>query len=51
MGREERVGQGRRADGEWDWQALRKGIVVNERGDVAFYDGSFVEDPWRMLRG
>lgn len=38
--------QGKRGDGEWDWQALRKG-VVDERGDVAFYDGSFVEDPWR----
>lgn len=41
---------GKRADGEWDWQALRKG-VVDERGDVAFYDGSFVEDPWRGLGG
>lgn len=43
--------QGRRGDGEWDWQALRKGVVVDERGDVAFYDGSFVEDPWRGLGG
>lgn len=42
--------QGKRGDGEWDWQALRRG-VVDERGDVAFYDGSFVEDPWRGLGG
>ena len=46
---EEMRRQGRRGDGEWDWQALRKGMVVDERGDVAFYDGSFVEDPWRGL--
>lgn len=50
-GGEEMRGVGKRADGEWDWQALRKGVVVDERGDVAFYDGSFVEDPWRGLRG
>lgn len=42
--------QGKRGDGEWDWQALRKG-VPDERGDVAFYDASFVEDPWRVLGG
>ncbi len=42
---------GRRQDGTWDWQALRKGFR-DERGDMAFYDGSFVEDPWRgLLRG
>ena len=40
--------QGKRDDGEWDWQALRRG-VPDERGDVAFYDASFVEDPWRGL--
>lgn len=34
-----------------DWRAqLRKG-VRDENGDVAFYDGSFVEDPWRGLVG
>lgn len=42
--------QGKRGDGEWDWQALRRG-VLDERGDVAFYDGSFVEDSWRGLEG
>lgn len=41
-------GEGRRADGEWDWGALRRG-VRDERGDMAFYDASFVEDPWRDL--
>ncbi|KAM0797940.1 hypothetical protein BDR22DRAFT_914402 [Usnea florida] len=39
-------GGGRGEDGEWDWQALRMG-VRDQRGDVAFYDKSFVEDPWR----
>ncbi len=48
-GEDEMRRQGKRGDGTWDWQALRKGVVVNERGDVAFYDGSFVEDPWRGL--
>ncbi len=42
--------QGKRGGGEWDWQALRKG-VLDERGDVAYYDLSFVEDPWRGLGG
>ncbi|KAL6715196.1 hypothetical protein ACLMJK_007460 [Lecanora helva] len=37
------------AEVTWDWQALRKGIK-DENGDVAFYDQSFVEDPWRELR-
>jgi hypothetical protein len=41
---------GKRADGEWDWQALRRG-VRDEKGDLAFYDASFVEDPWRGLLG
>lgn len=50
-GGEEMRRLGKRADGEWDWQALRKGVVVDERGDVAYYDGSFVEDPWRGLGG
>ncbi len=34
-------------DEAWRW---RKG-VKNENGDVAYYDASFVEDPWRELRG
>lgn len=32
----------------YDWQSLKRGIR-NERGDVAYYDASFVEDPWRHL--
>ena len=39
---------GRKTDGQWDWQALRRG-VRDERGDMAFYDASFVEDPWKDL--
>ncbi len=39
---------GRKADGQWDWQALRRG-VRDARGDIAFYDASFVEDPWKHL--
>lgn len=31
-----------------DFKSLRKGIR-EERGDMAYYDGSFVEDPWRGL--
>ena len=34
---------------QYDWHALRKG-VRDERGDVAYYDTSFVEDPWKNLR-
>lgn len=34
--------------GQYDWAALRRG-VRNERGDVAYYDASFVEDPWKDL--
>ena len=41
---------GRMANGQWDWGALNKGIRV-ERGDIAYYRQSFVEDPWRKLRG
>lgn len=48
MERERSRRQGTRDDGEWDWQALRRG-VPDEKGDVAFYDASFVEDPWRGL--
>lgn len=31
-----------------DFKGLRKGIR-DERGDMAYYDDSFVEDPWRGL--
>ena len=41
--------QGKLPNGHWDWQALRRGIR-NERGDTAFYDASFVEDPWAVLK-
>ncbi len=34
--------------GNYDWQSLKRG-VRNERGDVAYYDASFVEDPWKHL--
>ena len=33
----------------YDWSALKKG-VKDERGDVAYYDASFVEDPWKRLK-
>ena len=33
---------------QYDWHALRKGIK-DESGDVAYYDASFVEDPWKHL--
>ncbi|MCJ1477378.1 hypothetical protein MMC13_006049 [Lambiella insularis] len=36
------------SQGRYDWAALRRG-VRNERGDVAYYDASFVEDPWKDL--
>ncbi|KAG7004801.1 hypothetical protein G7Y79_00023g053850 [Physcia stellaris] len=32
----------------YDWYALRKG-VRDQNGDVAYYDVSFVEDPWKGL--
>ncbi|KAL9040445.1 MAG: hypothetical protein Q9180_001904 [Flavoplaca navasiana] len=32
------------------WNEWRRG-VRNGKGDMAFYDASFVEDPWRGLRG
>ncbi|KAL9634376.1 MAG: hypothetical protein Q9164_004127 [Protoblastenia rupestris] len=41
--------EGRMGNGQWDWQALRRG-VRDERGDTAFYDASFTEDPWAGLR-
>lgn len=45
-GGEDKVGV---ASGElYDWRALRKG-VVDRRGDVTYYDESFVENPWRDL--
>ena len=34
--------------GEYDWSALRRGIK-DEKGDMAYYDASFVEDPWKHL--
>lgn len=34
----------------YDWAVLRRG-VRNEQGDIAYYDQSFVEDPWRELKG
>ena len=39
---------GQKTGGQWDWQALRRG-VRDARGDMAFYDASFVEDPWKHL--
>ena len=44
----DRLEPGRKPDGQWDWQALRRG-VRDARGDMAFYDASFVEDPWKHL--
>lgn len=41
------AGQDGRA--QYDWHALRKG-VRGGGGDVAYYDTSFVEDPWKNLR-
>ena len=32
-----------------DWAALKRG-VQDARGDVAYYDKSFIEDPWQELR-
>ena len=32
----------------YDWYALRKG-VRDQNGDLAYYDVSFVEDPWKGL--
>ena len=43
-----RTAGGRLPNGEWDWQALRKG-VRDENGDIIYYDASFVEDPWTDL--
>lgn len=36
-------------NGEWDWYALRRG-VPDENGDMAYFDKSFVEDPWARLK-
>ncbi|KAL8795634.1 MAG: hypothetical protein Q9195_001872 [Heterodermia aff. obscurata] len=33
---------------QYDWHMLRKG-VRDDRGDVAYYDARFVEDPWKNL--
>ena len=40
---------GRLQNGDWDWYALKRG-VKNQQGDIAFYDASFIEDPWAHLR-
>ncbi|KAL9122615.1 MAG: hypothetical protein Q9187_000829 [Circinaria calcarea] len=34
----------------YDWAALRRG-VRNQQGDIAYYDRSFMEDPWEGLIG
>lgn len=34
---------------QYNWHALRKG-VRDKKGDLAYYDPSFVEDPWKDLR-
>jgi len=39
-----------RPPGGYDWAALKRG-VRNERGDMCYYDASFVEDPWAKLMG
>ena len=36
-------------DQHHDWVALRRGVWVS-RGEVAYYDKSFIEDPWQGLR-
>ncbi|KAL9100704.1 MAG: hypothetical protein Q9163_003949 [Psora crenata] len=41
--------EGKLPNGKWDWHALRQGIR-NKRGDMVFYDASFVEDPWAALK-
>ena len=47
-------GTGRKPSGsgeqqsQHDWHALRKG-VRDRRGDIAYYQPSFVEDPWKDL--
>ena len=46
---ESRPSAGEDGYSQYDWHALRKG-VRDERGDVAYYDTSFVEDPWKKLR-
>lgn len=40
---------GKNMNGEWDWYALRRG-VHEKNGDIAYYDASFVEDPWAHLK-
>lgn len=35
-------------EGPYDWKALRRG-VRDARGDVAYYQKSFVEDPWATV--
>jgi hypothetical protein len=36
------------ADAQDDWAALRRG-VRNARGDMVYFDWSFLEDPWAGL--
>ncbi|MCJ1284601.1 hypothetical protein MMC26_003935 [Xylographa opegraphella] len=45
-----RTHQSQSREGYYDWNALRKG-VRNEKGDLVYYDASFVEDPWKDLVG
>ena len=40
---------GGRGQAQQDLYALRKG-VRDQRGDVAYYNPSFIEDPWKDLR-
>ena len=40
---------GKLPNGQWDWNALRRG-VRDEHGDTAYYNASFVEDPWAALK-
>ena len=49
FGNEPHLSAGEDGYPRYDWHALRKG-VRDERGDVAYYDASFVEDPWKNLR-
>ena len=41
--------RGKMPNGDWNWYALRKG-VRDENGDMAYFDKSFVEDPWARLK-
>lgn len=41
-------GTGLMEDGGHDWAALRRGVRT-ANGDTAYYDKSFVEDPWKEI--